>query len=213
MSDVSLSFDPGVRHVKAWSEYWAKLNGDDEITTADPQLTPLGKQRAQEAHAAWEEERPFGIPLPEKLYTSPLTRAIHTHQLTFDGVFPPSGPKPIMVENAREHNGVHTCDKRRTRSEIYASFPEYYFENGFTENDELWKPDYRETYDDIDRRAMHVLDMIFHNDTETFVSITSHGGFIGGFLRMCKHRPWYLPTGGIIPLVVKGSVVETPLRH
>ena len=26
--------------------------------------------------------------------------------------------------------------------------------------------DYRETYDEIDRRARHVLDMIFHNDTE-----------------------------------------------
>ena len=64
----------------------------------------------------------------------------------------------------REHNGVHTCDKRRTRSEIQAAFPEYSFEEGFAENDQLWTPDYRETYDDIDRRARHVLDMIFHND-------------------------------------------------
>lgn len=66
----------------------------------------------------------------------------------------------------REQNGVHTCDKRRTRSEIHAAFPEYYFEEGFTERDELWKPDYREKYEDIDQRARHVLGMIFKNDTE-----------------------------------------------
>jgi hypothetical protein len=66
----------------------------------------------------------------------------------------------------REHNGVHTCDKRRTRSDIHAAFPEYDFEEGFAEKDELWTSDYRETHDDIDRRARLVLDMIFHNDVE-----------------------------------------------
>lgn len=66
----------------------------------------------------------------------------------------------------REHNGVHTCDKRRTRSDIHARFPEYGFEAGFTEDDELWTPDYRETHGDIDRRARHVLDIIFQNDRE-----------------------------------------------
>lgn len=66
----------------------------------------------------------------------------------------------------REHNGVHTCDKRQTRSKIHAAFPEYRFEEGFTEGDELWTPDYRETHDDIDRRAERALDMIFRNDTE-----------------------------------------------
>ncbi|KAI9574378.1 histidine phosphatase superfamily [Boletus coccyginus] len=189
---------------KRWCEYWAKLNGDDEITWGpDPLLTPLGEQQAQMAHAAWDGERRFGIPLPEKLYTSPLTRAIRTHQVTFDDA---SGLNAIIVENMREHNGVHTCDKRRSRSHIHAAFPKYYFEEGFTERDELWTPDYRETYGDIDRRARHVLDMIFHNDTEQFISITAHGGFINGFLRMCNHRPWILPTGGILPVVVKGSI-------
>jgi len=199
---------------KAWSGYWAKLNGDSEITWGpDPQLTPLGEQQAQEAHAAWHKERRFGIPLPEKLYTSPLTRAIRTHQVTFDDTLHPSRPKTIIVENMREHNGVHTCDKQRTRSDIHAAFPEYDFEEGFAEKDELWTSDYRETHDDIDRRARLVLDMIFHNDVEQFISITAHGGIIGGFLRMCNHRPWILPTGGILPVVVKGSAIGGKRRN
>lgn len=70
------------------------------------------------------------------------------------------------TQNMREHNGVHTCDRRRSRSDIQAAFPEYHFEEGFTESDRLWTPHYRETHDDIDRRAKHVLDMIFQNDRE-----------------------------------------------
>ena len=132
----------------------------------------------------------------------------------------------------REHNGVHTCDRRRARSDIHAAFPEYAFEEGFTERDELWKPDYRETHDDIDRRAKNVLDKIFDRDAErcrrspssffsplsvrlprcwsslvalSVISITAHGGFIGGFLRMCKHRPWILPTGGLYPTLANRS--------
>ncbi|KAN0092730.1 Histidine phosphatase superfamily [Tylopilus felleus] len=193
--------------IKAWVEYWVKLNGDHEMTWGpDSRLTLLGEQQAQEAHAAWKKERQFGIPLPEKLYTSPLTRAIRTHQVTFDGTLLPSGPKAIIVENMRERNGVHTYDKRRTRSEIQAAFPAYDFEEGFTESDELWTSVYRETFGDVDRRARHVLDVIFHNDREQFISITAHCVFIASFLRVCHRRPWDLPTGGVLPVVVKGSI-------
>ncbi|KAH0840201.1 hypothetical protein J3R83DRAFT_1202 [Lanmaoa asiatica] len=98
-SGSNLSFDDAYDIFKAWCEYWAKLNGDGEIVWGpDPQLTPLGVQQAQEAHDAWEREHRFGIPLPEKLYTSPLTRAIRTNQMTFDDTLLPSGPKTIIVE-------------------------------------------------------------------------------------------------------------------
>ena len=91
------------------ARYWSKLDGDGDIVwgracsesvwcqtswivspthsshTADPQLTPLGEQQALDARSAWETERFFGVPTPEKLYTSPLTRAIRTNQFTFEG--------------------------------------------------------------------------------------------------------------------------------
>lgn len=72
-----------------------------EHSVADPQLTPLGEEQAQAAHAAWKQERRFGIPLPEKLYTSPLTRAIRTHQVTFDDILSPSSPKTTIFEVRR----------------------------------------------------------------------------------------------------------------
>ena len=88
------------------ARYWSKLDGDGDIVwgraysesvwcrtqshqrihlVADPQLTPLGEQQALDARSAWETERRFGVPTPERLYTSPLTRAIRTNQFTFEG--------------------------------------------------------------------------------------------------------------------------------
>ena len=53
---------------------------------ADPELTDLGKHQARLAHELWEEELKFDIPVPGKLYCSPLTRAIHTNAITFDSI-------------------------------------------------------------------------------------------------------------------------------
>lgn len=64
---------------------------------ADPQLTPLGEQQARDARSAWEMERGFGIPFPRKLYTSPLTRAIRTNQMTFEDAIS-SGLRTTIVE-------------------------------------------------------------------------------------------------------------------
>ncbi|KIM58756.1 hypothetical protein SCLCIDRAFT_16671 [Scleroderma citrinum Foug A] len=185
--------------------YWARQNGDGELTWgSDPALTPKGEGQADEAHAAWQEELQFGLPLPDKLYCSPLTRAIRTNQRTFSGLLP-AGRKTVIVENVREEFGVHTCDQRRTRSYIQQTSPEYIIEDGFTEEDKLWKPDIRETWADVDVRAKAVLDMVFENDKEHFISITAHSGFINAFLRVTDHHPWALPTGGVIPVVIKAS--------
>ncbi|KAH0825892.1 hypothetical protein J3R83DRAFT_7700, partial [Lanmaoa asiatica] len=93
-------------------------------------------------------------------------------------------------------------------------YTKYSFEAGFTEANLLWKQDYRETHADIVGRVTRVLDTIFHNDREQCrlffssrwshrceltvlsMSITAYGGFDSGFLRVCHHRPWFLPTGG-----------------
>lgn len=53
---------------------------------ADPELTPIGINQAIEAKRGWEAELPFNITLPEKLYSSPLTRAIDTLKVTFEGI-------------------------------------------------------------------------------------------------------------------------------
>ena len=36
-------------------------------------------------------------------------------------------------------------------------------------------------------------------------SITAHGGAIGASLRVLGHRAYSLPTGGVIPVVIKAT--------
>jgi len=67
------------------------------IPAADPRLTPFGEEQARSAHAAWEREILRGLPVPQKFYCSPLTRAIRTLQLTFEGILP-ADLKPVILE-------------------------------------------------------------------------------------------------------------------
>jgi len=65
------------------------------------------------------------------------------------------------MEGLRETIGYHTCDKRSSKSVINAAFPRYVFEDGFTEEDELWTANYRETDAERDVRVKSALDRIF----------------------------------------------------
>jgi hypothetical protein len=38
-----------------------------------------------------------------------------------------------LSQNLRDVTGVHTCDKRRTKTYIHTTYPEFCFEPGFTE--------------------------------------------------------------------------------
>jgi len=193
------------KYGEEWTNYWARRNGDGELVWGpDPELTALGIEQAEDAHRAWKTELEYGIPLPEKLYCSPLSRAIKTNQVTFRGLVYPE-LKTTIVENIRERNGISTCNERRKMSEIAKDFPDYPFEKGFAEDDETWDPDLRETPEEIDVRAKKVLDMIFNDDEEHYISVTSHVMFINSVLRVCEHRPRRLPTGGVIPVVLRAE--------
>ncbi|RDB24444.1 hypothetical protein Hypma_008411 [Hypsizygus marmoreus] len=195
----------------AWDDYWSKLNGDGEITWGpDAELTSKGKDQALAATAAWRTELAAGIPLPGRFYTSPLTRSLDTCKITFERILAERHRhvKPVVVENCREEIGVHTCDKRRTKTYIKTTFSEFIVERGFSEDDLLWDPDIRETKAHVAERAKDVFDMIFKNDEEIFISITGHGGIINGFLATVGRPTYGLPTGGILPIVVKA--VYTP---
>jgi len=103
----------------------------------------------------------------------------------------------------REVIGEHTCDRRSTRTYIHSEFPNYPFEEKFAENDELWKPDVRESASEHTIREHEALEQIFDVDDSTFISITSHSGSIAATLRAIGHRAFALPTGGTMPVFVK----------
>jgi len=151
------------------------------------------------AHNSWKAELAFGLPLPEKFYCSPMTRALRTHTIIFNGIVGET-PKTVILENCREEYGEHTCDKRKNRSFIQSEFPQFELADSFTEQDQLWTTD-RELKEHVTSRAKDVLDRIFNADVEQ-----SHGGIINAFLRVIGRQDHVLPTGGLLPVVIKSIV-------
>lgn len=125
------------------------------------------------------------IPAPESYYTSPLYRCLATANITFEGLsLPERRPfAPIVKELFREAIGVHTCDRRGSKTSIREAFPDFAFEDGFAEEDPLWDAYVRETNSAMDARTKTVLDDVFGSDDGTYISISSHSGEIGSLLR------------------------------
>jgi len=199
--------NPNMGHTHGTSQHWSKLNGDGEIIWGpDPQLTSQGIEQARFIQDMWKKESSYGLAPPQKIYCSPLTRALQTCDIMLDGVFQSDHTPVTVVENCREENGVHTCDKRKTRTYITTSYPRFIIELGLTELDELWSPTVRESEAQVAERARKVLDVVFQNDIDAlFISITTHSGFINGFLRAVGRQPFNIPTGGFIAVVVKSQ--------
>ncbi|KAI0953659.1 hypothetical protein AcW1_007823 [Taiwanofungus camphoratus] len=114
--------------------------------------------------------------------------------------------------------------------------PTYTFEADFSEEDLIWQPDERETKEHVKERASAVLDKVFEDNRGTCtcliwlagsvcsvhidvyfiflimprlvdISVTAHGGIINGFLAAMGRTPYSLPTGGVLPLVIKRTTV------
>ncbi|KAH5265099.1 hypothetical protein HBI72_088860 [Parastagonospora nodorum] len=191
---------------KAWDCYYSALDGHDGITWADANLTTAGQQQALDVNALWKQQLPHGIPVPETFYVSPLTRTIETADLSFNGL--ELGYKPFIKELCREALGIHTCDRRSTKSHIAKTFPHVTFEQGFSEPDPLWEKDYREPPAARRYRLARFLDDVWKSDDGVFFSLTSHSGAIASILEVIGHRKFALETGGVIPLVVRAEKVD-----
>ena len=89
----------------------------------------------------------------------------------------------MIKEGFREGISGHTCDRRGSRSYIRKTFPSFGIEEGFSEDDELFKTGFAEQPVDQDIRSKAVLDDVFGSDKNTWISITSHSGEIASLLR------------------------------
>jgi hypothetical protein len=98
--------------------------------------------------------------------------------------------------------GQHTCDRRSLASEIADQFPEYRFEDGFSEDDLLWDAEVRESDEHRNNRLRCLLNDVFANDESTYISFTAHSGAITSVLEVVGHRRFALATGAMIPVLV-----------
>lgn len=197
---------------QAWDDYWSKLDGNGTISWLDAHLTEMGKGQARAAGAFMKAQMAQDkmMPAPDSYYTSPMYRCLQTASLTWSEIpLPADKPpfQPLIKELVREVLGEHTCDKRSTRTVIHQAFPDFPFEDGFAEQDDLWRADHRESHDEHDARNQALLDDIFAHDDHEVLSLTSHSGSIASILRVLGHREFKLPTGGMIPVLVKATRV------
>ncbi|GJJ10383.1 hypothetical protein Clacol_004609 [Clathrus columnatus] len=191
---------------EAWMSYWAKLM--DKPWGPDPLLTDVGTEQAYNINSIWKQELSSGIPIPESFYVSPLSRAIQTVLISFEGIAFPSGnnpvvaPKAIIKEKLREANYLqHTCNMRRIRSFIKETYPQFEIEEGFTEEDVFWNNS--ETDGLMKTRVREGLDEIFEKDTSWYISITAHAvtnSAIQEVLGVTAKRN--MPTGGVFAMVI-----------
>ena len=193
--------------------------GNGTVTWADAHLTPQGIDEASQNGAYWAQQLAIegGVPAPNSYYVSPLFRCLQTANLTFGGLNLPSGAAPFVPttkENVREVFGYATATRRSSKTVITNNFPSYKIEQGFTENDELWKPNVWnvELPWNTDKRVKFFLDELFTGgDTQgartenMIVSVTSHAGTTDSFLRVIGHRSFPLGTAGVVPVFVKAS--------
>lgn len=182
---------------------------NDESAT-DPELTAFGVDQAKGNNTGWKNQLQKGIPLPSKWYVSPLTRAIDTMLITFDGITDFKRNAPLVIEGLREDLDPYYFNKRRPRSYLASRFPMVQFDPSFSEEDELWAHDYDESEAVHDVRTAKFLQWLFDHDwndpqRDTYVSITTHVGTIESFLRVVSHRSYDVDTGGMIPVVIKAT--------
>ncbi|KAI1410468.1 phosphoglycerate mutase-like protein [Hypoxylon sp. FL1857] len=190
----------------AWNCYWGLLEGNGTSVWRDAQLTEAGKAQCTKANNFWKHALTVEkIPAPQSYYSSPLTRSATTANLTFNGLdLPAERPfAPTVKEYLREGISMRTCDERSNKTHIQALFPAFKFEDGFTEDDELWKGYEGETSEAQLKRTKIVLDDIFSNDDNTWISITSHSGQINANLKVLNHIAFSLSTGQAIPALIK----------
>lgn len=129
---------------------------------------------------------------------SPLTRCLQTaHEIASEIGF--KGTWQVR-EELREAFGIYQSDRRRTKSELESIWRNVNFD--MTEEDECWRPNRRETLNDIDERIDYFLFWLSKNQKQFFgcpegspsnLLIVSHGVWMECLFR--KYFPSVLEGG------------------
>ncbi|KAK9915171.1 hypothetical protein WJX75_005575 [Coccomyxa subellipsoidea] len=179
----------------------------------DAHLTAHGWEQA---HALRKHLAKLPEPLNvEAVIVSPLSRALQTAVGAFGGdAWQPNDPdEALMVaqeavpekgvqheavssagcppfiawEYCREHLGLHPCDRRGKISMLQKTYPAVDFSLIETEEDELWKPDSRETHAEIRERGAAFVKWLLARP-ERRLAVVSHSSFLFYLMQNFGHQ-------------------------
>ncbi|GMF27335.1 unnamed protein product [Phytophthora lilii] len=184
------------------SERWeSELAFSDTYLDAD--LTPFGVDDARsKGPGSVKAELESGMPPIERVVVSPLSRAIQTAQNFFAKDQLPDTPF-TCIESCREILGCHTCDKRRSVTELKRKFPNVDFSAVKDDNDMLWTPTHRETDEEMQARAKVFLLELFRDIPERNVFVVTHSGFMESVCAVVLGIRIHPANCEVIPLVLE----------
>ncbi|CAH6723984.1 phosphomutase-like protein 3 [[Candida] jaroonii] len=194
-----------------WECTYQMQDGDASkgITWFDAELTDNGIAEIEKLASLWKSQiNDQKTPIPSSFYVSPLSRTLHTYQLTWSSIVDSSSNPPTVKEYARETYGLGTESKRHPKSYITSNFPFAKFEDGFSEQDVLWVSNKHESKQHRNYRANLLLNDIFINDKNSIISITAHSGLIASILKVVDHQKYPLATGEVVPVLIKASNIK-----
>lgn len=190
-----------------WDTYWSFLDGDEHGSWFDSKLTPLGIEQVEATGANVYTPMVKGIgKFPDVYFSSPMRRCLETFigswgQANYKNGIDGTGKTiPVhMVENLRETLGEHSCDKRVVHSEAVKQYKDstlvsgqkvdFQYPTNYSEEDQLWLADWRETDQEMDIRVHKGLVELFNQTKpdDRFISLTCHAGVIRSVLRNLDH--------------------------
>ncbi|KAF5569471.1 phosphoglycerate mutase [Fusarium phyllophilum] len=194
-----------------WKNHWSKLPGDANRTWLDAELVEKGVKQAKDLGKLYTEGiRHKGFPVPDTFYTSPLARGLKTTSIVFRDIVTEHGTefRPIVKEYLRERLTNHTCDKRRTRQWIQASYPDYELESRFAEEDMLWHADRSESNEAHVSRTQELLEDVWRHDSGSCIALTTHSFTISTILEVIGAPEFRMGEGAMVTFLVKGEKIN-----
>lgn len=135
----------------------------------DSKLTKKGENEAKELGKIWKKKNTVDL-----VIVSPLTRAITTclH------IFGDCDKKIICLETIRETTcGVHTPNKRKTRTELQKLYPSIDFSRLVSDKDTWWKPNEFEKEEFLNKRLNEFKEFVEKRKEKT-IAVVAHNSVL-----------------------------------
>ena len=135
----------------------------------DTELTQNGFNQAQELGNKWTDKNKMNL-----VIVSPLSRTLQTAV----NIFKNMNVKIIALDCLKEYpQGLHTCNKRKNKSDLINLFPTIDFTNLDSNEDLMWSDTESETIDELLQRMNKMFDFIEKTDYKN-IALVGHNSFI-----------------------------------